>query len=79
MSAIPIVTWTTPHMRAERALLAAGEHLTFRRIPEAKVKLNEMMEHVRELVAQIEREEAEAAEIEHRRHEWMRRTGEPGR
>jgi hypothetical protein len=70
--------WTTPHMRAERALYEAAVHMQFNRIAKAREKLHEALVHFRELTEAINREEADAAEIEHRRQEWMQRTGEPG-
>ena len=47
-----IVSWSTPCLRAERALAAAGEHLTFDRRAEARAKLHELLGHVRDLIAQ---------------------------
>jgi hypothetical protein len=61
-----IVTWTTPCMRAEKALAAAGEHLTFNRRAEARDKIHETLLHLRDLIAQVEREELASLEVRRR-------------
>jgi hypothetical protein len=61
---MPIVTWTQPYQAAARLLGEAGEHLEFHRYSEARMALQMHIGHVRELLAQIEREESAARERE---------------
>lgn len=54
MAREPVVSWTTPLMRAERSLAAAGADLEFRRTEQALAHLRAHLEHIRDLVAFIQ-------------------------
>lgn len=55
---VPIVSWTTPMLRAEKLLRDAGEDLEFRRDGEALDKLHEHLREVRRLIAFVQNRRA---------------------
>jgi hypothetical protein len=57
------ISWTTPHMRADKALRAVAEHMEFKRFPEARAALAEALKMQRELMRCIDKAEAEAAKV----------------
>lgn len=58
MTENPIVTWTTPWQRANKAWLEAAEHMEFHRWPQARAALHAHAKQLRLTIAQLEREAA---------------------
>lgn len=54
----PIVSWTTPMLKAEKLLRDAGEDLEFRRDAEALDKLHAHLREVRRLIAFVQNRRA---------------------